>query len=638
MNVRICKNRTSYVLRMLSLLAAMLFVFQLFALNAFAADEKCGSDLTWSFENGVLTIEGSGAMTDFTEGTFAPWYENADEIRSVVLPDGLTHIGTLAFYNCTELTHISMPDSVVSIGNHAFYGCTSLLTVKLSQKLESIGTSAFRECVNLSAVRFPDTLKTISDMAFYRCYAISVLYIPASVTSVGTQAFTYCTGLVRATIAASITVLPPWTFYGCEKLTDVILSESITAVDEYSMQSCPRLNSVYSENHDVAASDALMQSISDSNPDMAMRSFMSNNSPDGTSKSTVDNGSAVVSTQVKDTGDSVITVTDTAGYTDNGFTGDTKTDIDAVIDNEDGWSDLIDTVNQKLEEDESSRLSVSIAADGNTVNGDKLSSLAGKNVDVTITTSDGTVWQIDASKASAGDLKGNIDLSVSVSVADHEKIKVGSDEVYSLKFAGSTAFKSTVGVKLGSNTAYQTATLYQKKAFGGYTKIQSVKVDDDGRAWFMLANIDKGTDYYIAINGEDVSDDEVLIPATLNSSYGLPDGPVLLGVDGTEYAITGKKSSWGVDLKTVMIITIAAMVAAGGIIGLVMVLINRGKQAKMKLTSVGESAELDEDAVYMDVLRELEGDGDEKKKKKAPKTEKMGKEKKAPRSEEKKKK
>ena len=42
------------------------------------------------------------------------------DMSSVIIPEGITAIGTRAFYNCTDLESITVPDSVVTIGRGAF--------------------------------------------------------------------------------------------------------------------------------------------------------------------------------------------------------------------------------------------------------------------------------------------------------------------------------------------------------------------------------------------------------------------------------------------------------------------------------------------------------------------------------------
>ena len=43
-------------------------------------------------------------------------YLNGDEIRELVIPDGVTNIGKCAFSCCCGVTSVTIPDSVKSIG------------------------------------------------------------------------------------------------------------------------------------------------------------------------------------------------------------------------------------------------------------------------------------------------------------------------------------------------------------------------------------------------------------------------------------------------------------------------------------------------------------------------------------------
>lgn len=50
----------------------------------------------------------------------------AAAVTSVILPDTVTHIGWLAFADCTALSSVTIPASVTSIGYGAFDGCPHL--------------------------------------------------------------------------------------------------------------------------------------------------------------------------------------------------------------------------------------------------------------------------------------------------------------------------------------------------------------------------------------------------------------------------------------------------------------------------------------------------------------------------------
>lgn len=60
-----------------------------------------GSVLTWKLTEGVLTISGTGAMKDYgySGRTEVPWYDQRSTITKVIFGDGVTHIGSFAFFS-----------------------------------------------------------------------------------------------------------------------------------------------------------------------------------------------------------------------------------------------------------------------------------------------------------------------------------------------------------------------------------------------------------------------------------------------------------------------------------------------------------------------------------------------------------
>ena len=130
------------------------------------AEGICGDSLTWVLDvNGILTISGTGEMTNYSSGT-APWYSYSDKIKSLILSDGITSIGQYAFYNCTTLTgDLVIPDSVTSIGDNAFYGCSGFDgTLTLPDSVVSIGGFAFSGCSGLTGdLVIPDSVVSIGE-------------------------------------------------------------------------------------------------------------------------------------------------------------------------------------------------------------------------------------------------------------------------------------------------------------------------------------------------------------------------------------------------------------------------------------------------------------------------------------------
>ena len=250
--------------------ALLLCLLPQFPLAVGAVDYSgvCGENLTWSFDPNTrtLTIEGSGAMTDYSYNG-APWYRSFREsIQTVLLPDGVTNIGNYAFSSCTGLTSVTLPDSVTSIGKSAFSSCTGLTSVTLPDSVTSIGDGVFSGCSGLTSVTIPDSVTSIGNYAFYRtgltsvtipdgvtnignyafsgCTGLTSVTLPDSVTSIGDRAFSYCTGLTSVTIPDGVTSIGTYAFFECTGLTSVTIPDGVTSIGEGVFYSCTGLTSV----------------------------------------------------------------------------------------------------------------------------------------------------------------------------------------------------------------------------------------------------------------------------------------------------------------------------------------------------------------------------------------------------------
>ena len=59
----------------------------------------CGENLTWTLTyDGVLTISGTGEMTDYPNFADVPWNAYREKILSVVMEPGVTSVGGYAFF------------------------------------------------------------------------------------------------------------------------------------------------------------------------------------------------------------------------------------------------------------------------------------------------------------------------------------------------------------------------------------------------------------------------------------------------------------------------------------------------------------------------------------------------------------
>ena len=110
------KKTLKHFLPILCMIAAIAVL----TLAAAAATEtgSCGTGLTYTLdtETGVLTVSGTGAMTDFYAATPAPWSSYAASVRTVKLEEGVTTLGNLALKGCVKLESLSLPTTLIEIG------------------------------------------------------------------------------------------------------------------------------------------------------------------------------------------------------------------------------------------------------------------------------------------------------------------------------------------------------------------------------------------------------------------------------------------------------------------------------------------------------------------------------------------
>ncbi len=193
---------------------------------------SCGEQLTWTLDSeGLLTISGEGPMTDYPSDRETPFYSNFWEdkgIRSLVIDEGVTTIGSYAFSNCRHLVDVSLPDSLTSIHKYGFYYCDDLQTLAIPDSVTSIGTGAFSSS-GLKSISIPDSITRISSYAFYWCTWLTDITIPDTVTSIGDRAFYNCWRLYSISIPEAVTTIGNNAFND-SALDGAVLSKNVTSI------------------------------------------------------------------------------------------------------------------------------------------------------------------------------------------------------------------------------------------------------------------------------------------------------------------------------------------------------------------------------------------------------------------------
>lgn len=568
-------------------LALMLVAVQgIFCVSA-AETGTCGDGLTWTYSAGTLTVSGDGAMTDFTEEDMAPWYSFRDQIRRVVLADGLTSIGNLAFYDCSGISVVTIPDSVRSIGIFAFSDCTSLTMVDFGVNVGVIAEGAFYNCTALEAAKLPVGLTTIGDRAFYRCESLMSVTVYSNVIHMGHSVFAYCKSLVKAEIAAGIISLPAWTFYGCDHLSVIALPNTLVDIEDNAFENCGALSTVHYSGtvsnigsmiaEDIPGADIFISIDSGEMADSGYFGKLDVNE-DGSEA-----GENTTVTENENVTSSVTVKTETP--TGDGGKSSYTAEIVIVIENDDGWTDALNIIKNALKtiNTDLSASAISKGAyisvylkNGVSLNERFFSELAGRSLYVTFIADNGSSWTVDFASLDAEGLSGMFDYSYGLSDMDKDvSDELGTDKGYILTFDGSAQMNAELKVQLpDTDLLFNNAYLYQVDKNGNYTKLQAVQIDLNNVAHFYLANVDSDVKYVIGINVPDEVGDDVIV---YQSPLSDPNAEAIARLEQIEYAVTGVKSSWGLSFWQVTIIMIIVLVVLIVTVGVVLGAINKNK-------------------------------------------------------------
>ncbi|MDR1197630.1 MAG: leucine-rich repeat domain-containing protein [Prevotellaceae bacterium] len=251
---------------------------------AVPVDSGTTGECTWIITdvrgNYTLTVSGDGAMENYASAKTVPWYNYYDNIKTLIIHDGVTTIGDCAFFGCDKITgKLTIPNSVTAIGDKAFIYCRSLTAINVDaanpayssadgvllnknktalitcpdgktgsynipNSVTVIGDWAFEGCINLIAVNIPNSVITVSPYAFFFCSGLTAVTIPNSVTTIGSHAFSDCSGLVAMTIPNSVTAIGEKAFYYCSGLTDITIGNSVAVIGDGAFLSCSGLISI----------------------------------------------------------------------------------------------------------------------------------------------------------------------------------------------------------------------------------------------------------------------------------------------------------------------------------------------------------------------------------------------------------
>ncbi len=248
-----------------------------------ASNENGAESVKWELStDGTLTISGTGAMENYwsLKNDKRPWKENMNNIKKLVVEEGVTSVGQNAFQSCSTLESVELPKSLTTIVSGAFvnctglkkmtlqyvvtednmpkdnkngciYGCTAIETIQIANEASAVkcedGIYYSKDGKELifclkskkGDVTVPDSVESLranwrTGRAFEGCSLLESLVLPEKVVKAEANVWDACTNL-RYIEFKGIESVGNWAFSNCTALDQIVLSAGLTSYAETSV-------------------------------------------------------------------------------------------------------------------------------------------------------------------------------------------------------------------------------------------------------------------------------------------------------------------------------------------------------------------------------------------------------------------
>ena len=235
-------------------------------------DQYARWNVSTNSTTGGLIVTQNGSTTYSTQNdSVGPYmFSNMQQLKQLILPQGVTGIGAYAVYQSNRLTTVELPTALNTIGEYAFYMSTTsnqLSQIDIPDQVTTIGKNAFcyaaltavtipngvtrieqsvfNDCEYLKTVILPDNVNYIGAQAFAYCYELESVNMPSMVETIGNEAFYYCNKLASAiTIPATCQTIGNSAFYQCRAIPSVTFNEGLTSIGNSAFYQCSKLATI----------------------------------------------------------------------------------------------------------------------------------------------------------------------------------------------------------------------------------------------------------------------------------------------------------------------------------------------------------------------------------------------------------
>ena len=184
-------------------------------------------------------------------------FQDCVKLTSITIPATVTKFHGWAFLNCTSLQQIIVnPNNpefdsrddcnaiIQTADNKVVVGCE---TTVIPNGITRIGTNAFWGRWGMKSMTIPETVKEIGEGAFAFCISLRNANLPSSIEKIEGGAFAFC-DLRSVTLPATLTDLEPEAFRNCENLESVVIPDNLEEIPDSCFKYCKKLESINLKN------------------------------------------------------------------------------------------------------------------------------------------------------------------------------------------------------------------------------------------------------------------------------------------------------------------------------------------------------------------------------------------------------
>ena len=190
--------------------------------------------IEWSLDiQGTITITGNGIIPGYGDLEDVPWSKYREDIKAVVIGEGITSIGRYAFAACPNLTQVTLPSTLKEAQGLAFTMSGNLCRANITD-MKMWAQLGFVWDASDPVEEAPP-----SKQLYLNGELVTEAVIPDGTEYIAAWSFRYCPDITSVTIGEGVESIGMFAFAECYNLQSVSLPSTLTYIDSAAFSECP---------------------------------------------------------------------------------------------------------------------------------------------------------------------------------------------------------------------------------------------------------------------------------------------------------------------------------------------------------------------------------------------------------------